>query len=273
VLLSFGELYQVYSGRPFQPWRRANEDERWDRRETGVLVVAWAVLFGVLSWFSIDVMAEQEGLTNIEFYGWMAAISVLSLVPAAALAWAFRRRRTSGPHRQRREGQRGVRHPIAAAGVVLTLPDDWQVMKGDMSASARRQREPIDGGEPGVDAAGGVPAADHAVPFMAWRGADSLKLQVEPTEQRTLEAMAADVRPGPAPTSDDDRSVEHIDLPAGKAVRVRAEGLKAGQTIVSTHYILVVGGLAYDMVFASPGPPEDDWLSIAETIEFLPEQG
>ncbi len=91
VLLSFGEVYQVYSGRPFQPWRRADEQERWDRRETGVFLLVWIALFGVLSWFSIDFLVEQDGLTDIQFAGWMAAIAVGSLVPAATVAWAVRR--------------------------------------------------------------------------------------------------------------------------------------------------------------------------------------
>jgi hypothetical protein len=44
-----------------------------------------------------------------------------------------------------------------------------------------------------------------------------------------------------------------------------------GHAIVSTRYIAAGRERAYHLVFASPRPPQDDWLAIAETFEFLPE--
>jgi hypothetical protein len=73
-----------------------------------------------------------------------------------------------------------------------------------------------------------------------------------------------DIFPGGATVTD-------VALPAGEAKRIDASQLEEGWTSPSeqSYYLLVRDSRFYDIVCMSDDPPEDRWLSIAESFEFL----
>ena len=77
---------------------------------------------------------------------------------------------------------------------------------------------------------------------------------------------------GPAPVIE----TSEIELPAGRAIRFVLDQalvpnpVEEGYARYNTYYILVNDfGLLFFLCWG-PERPDDDWLSIAETIEFLP---
>jgi len=65
---------------------------------------------------------------------------------------------------------------------------------------------------------------------------------------------------------------EQVSLPAGPATRVRIEDGRLNP-LAHTEYVLQRDGVAYRLACMIFDPRDDDWLSIAEAIEFLPEEG
>ena len=77
---------------------------------------------------------------------------------------------------------------------------------------------------------------------------------------------------GPAPIIE----TSEIELPAGRAIRfvldqaLIPDSVEEGYARFTTYYILINDfGLLFFLCW-DPERPDDDWLSIAETIEFLP---
>lgn len=70
----------------------------------------------------------------------------------------------------------------------------------------------------------------------------------------------------------DGATLTDVALPAGQSKRVDASQVDEGwvSPMEQSHYLLVRGSRFYDITCMSHEPPEDRWLSIAETLEFLP---
>ena len=65
---------------------------------------------------------------------------------------------------------------------------------------------------------------------------------------------------------------EGVDLPAGPAMRVRIESARVNP-MPNTQYVLQHDGVVYRLACSTFDPRDDDWLSIAEGIEFLSAAG
>lgn len=276
-LFRFVRQYRVDRGRPFFPWLRASEDERWDRRETGLFALIMVVLSGLLGvLFAGFVVGEEPTLIGV--LAWLETVIFISLVVATAVVRVIHDQR----HTAARDGsgqayQPSVRITIPGAGVALSVPRGWQSLEGDMAASASGTSgssgsSGSSASVTGDDPVGTVHPADVKVLLLAWRGEDGLKLQVEPTRLAAPEAVDTGTRDERGPTLDDGPSVDHIAIPAGRATRVRTSSESKGRTIVSTRYAVVRREWTYSLVFASPNPPEDRWLSIAETLHLPVEE-
>ena len=128
------------------------------------------------------------------------------------------------------------------AGYAVAFPDDWVVEVGRVMCAAALSAEAPDGGSCEVTQQDGS----------RWSSLDD-----------AAEFFVSVLRDfGAAPTS------TALRLPVGDAIRIDMELPDTGSSGVV--YLLTDGTDPYSLMCRAPDPPEDRWLSIAETFEFLP---
>ncbi len=173
----------------------------------------------------------------------------------------------------------GGRVELPEHGVAVTFPDD--LVAFDLTEDIGAQ----------VEAAYGVPAPDTVAWLQARAPADGARegevlvaysqssvcaLSVLPAwaslqDPLGRDALMAVVSQQACLTSHEDMVT--VDLPAGPAVVAHIEDACWGQHRERTLYSIVSGDRAARLTCDTSDPPDDDWLSIAETVEFLLEEG
>ena len=150
-------------------------------------------------------------------------------------------------------GQGRIERPADGFGV--TFPQDWTVHDQTEHGSARAWQWPVDA------------SSVHRLVLRA----ESCYIQVDDRHVRlSLKAYVARLmrRVWSEPVTEPSHSSE-VRLPAGRAWRIDAVH-DSGQHI--TEYVLTNDGDFYIIGCSIEGwaQPDDDWLSIAETFEFMP---
>ena len=148
---------------------------------------------------------------------------------------------------------------VAEAGFAVTFPLDWEVtidtsdLRGDGGTFAV-----VSGREPASDVTcevylygpcTGSPFGDCAAGLDEWAARMVAYFDGDESSSRTDESTA-------------------MDLPAGYTVRVDTEWIDEGA--FGSSYLLTDGQVADSLLCRGSERPEDRWLSIAETFEFLP---
>jgi hypothetical protein len=136
---------------------------------------------------------------------------------------------------------------VPEVGVAVAFPDDWVVEVGPIMSDAALSAEAPSGGSCGVVLQDGSRWSnlDDAAEFFV-----TVMRDFGPTVEATSTALR---------------------LPVGDAVRIDMEIPE--ERADSASYMLTDGTTFYILMCeAFPDPPEDRWLSVAETFEFLPEE-
>lgn len=146
----------------------------------------------------------------------------------------------------------GLRSTDSEAGFAITLPDGWRIGLPGGPITAGGGQQVLGASEPdeGACRVWWWPGGDR--PHADWSDLDSFG-----------DAFVARFRsalPGSATAT--------LDLPAGPAIRV--DDLEPETGWSRSVYLLTSGSSYYSLTCFGPDPPDDRWLSIAETSEFLP---
>lgn len=146
---------------------------------------------------------------------------------------------------------------LADEGVALTLDPNWWA-------------------EPGPAYEGLDPPPTEAIVLQAYyeHGPGTCDLWVDRRTDRSSESLIAyteqlirDYERDPDLTG----TYEPVSLPAGPATRVWIREA-APNPVAHTEYVLQHDGVFYRLACSMFDPRQDDWLSVAEGIEFLPEE-
>ena len=139
---------------------------------------------------------------------------------------------------------------VPEAGIAVTFPDDWAVEVRPLVRVEATVPTVLSAEAPGGD------TCEVALPD-------------DPTRSSLhdwAESFLSTFRDfGSAATS------TALRLPAGDAIRIDLELPDTGSS--SVVYLLTDGTNFYGLMCRAPDAPEDRWLSVAETIEFLPVEG
>jgi hypothetical protein len=177
----------------------------------------------------------------------------------------------------------GGRVEMPEHGFAVTLPDDW--VGFDPAADALSQRDAASGFlDPAVwpeddaawiDGFADTVAAGHGLFFGQATSRSSCGLSAWISDMPTVEVADSDFQwYADDPDARDVEPPQLIDHPAGPAYLIRMARRNPpgwGEWRPTSHYVLVADGVILRAhCFTDGVRPEDDWLSIVETIEFLP---
>ena len=190
---------------------------------------------------------------------WIASVLAAGLLVTASAGVALAQSTSPEP------SEALVRVEVPEAGVALSLPESWIV---DVAVEELAQ----------MDLEDGQFTTSYVLGTHGPAGLHSCKLYVQEFPPSTLprtgamELLAANgwlVREG------EDRTPSRLDLPAGTALTVAwTSREQTAEPLNLIEYLIVDADRVYTLVCSTFPPlvPEYDWLSIAETLEFLPDE-
>jgi len=181
----------------------------------------------------------------------------------------------SSPAPTPRTPGQGGRVEVPEAGFALTFPEGWTIFEPGTSDFERAlarvdiYREELHT----AIAAGARPSGLEVGPPVEWCTADTMIFPFSPLDawiKWKEDASLEDIVPFLFGGMDDaDRpEITYLELPAGQAARMDVSDEATHLSI----YLLREGNTFYRISCAGDEPPDDRWLSIAESFKFLSEE-
>jgi hypothetical protein len=245
----------------FRPYRNRNNPgdgpPKWGLGKTGWIVIALTVVAGIL--IALMVIGTRSGDASDGVAGPAAPVGIGGYVE------------------------------VPMHGFAVTLPPGW-VWVRESPLDAEPYRETLESVMDPDDAAFYITTAEppESVGFTALDIAALIARRGDVRGDDVLHQMfMVGIYPQPRPSLDtalagleaNDNlrllSTTSVALPIGEVVRVDATGVDADGPQPSSTYFLTDPDetVIHTLVFYSSDPPDDRWLSIAETFEFLPAKG
>ena len=175
----------------------------------------------------------------------------------------------------------GGRVEVSGAGYALTLPDGWAYLRpttdddGTLAVFIEAELEDQDLAMRLVVLAAEMRPDDITLLGMG-EGRGNCFARSTPSGGLTLESLVAADLPMPLAEGDFARSeptVTYLTLPAGAAARIdisEQTGTAPSEHVETSEYVMTDGITQYRLRCSGLERPDDDWLAIVETFEFLP---
>ena len=170
----------------------------------------------------------------------------------------------------------GGRVEIPEAGFAISLPDDWTYVRTQAS-DLESLLDHLNAVEPDLVSMvqSQLAASDYSFSLMAFAPVlpgsfgDNLNVITAPTGGMSLDFITG-VNLAQFNAMGWTADVTMHDLPVGDVAEIDYEASFGEQDLEFALWIYVDGETQHNVTFTTPNRPDDSWLSIAETFEFLP---